>query len=310
MVGALALSGVTTYKIVRDNMMSAIAGTLDAVANGNASAIERWSADKAQAVSATAAVVEKGDPRGLTRLMGQTNDFPITSVGWSDKTFFSTANTPADYDPTSRPWYKSAVESGKLTVTKPYGDSGTGKPYVAFTTPIVREGKTIGALSGAVALDGVKAIIQAIHPTPSSLAFVLGSDGQVISHVDDKFALKPATEVAPELARGAQGPGARRRRAGGDHAGRRREAGQGQAHSRHRLVSGGGAGQGRGHGGTDAGVQRHADRAGGADAGRAGHRQPDHLARLQAPVRRARRDGHDRLGRWRHDAPAGRGGPR
>ena len=197
-VGALALSGVTTYKIVRDNMMSAIAGTLDAVANGNASAIERWSADKAQAVSATAAVVEKGDPRGLTRLMGQTNDFPITSVGWSDKTF-STANTPADYDPTSRPWYKSAVESGKLTVTKPYGDSGTGKPYVAFTTPIVREGKTIGALSGAVALDGVKAIIQAIHPTPSSLAFVLGSDGQVISHVDDKFALKPATEVAPEL---------------------------------------------------------------------------------------------------------------
>ena len=58
-VGALALSGVTTYKIVRDNMMSAIAGTLDAVANGNASAIERWSADKAQAVSATAAVVER-----------------------------------------------------------------------------------------------------------------------------------------------------------------------------------------------------------------------------------------------------------
>ena len=45
-VGALALSGVTTYKIVRDNMMSAIAGTLDAVANGNASAIERWSADR------------------------------------------------------------------------------------------------------------------------------------------------------------------------------------------------------------------------------------------------------------------------
>ena len=94
MVGALALSGVTTYKIVRDNMMSAIAGTLDAVANGNASAIERWSADKAQAVSATAAVVEKGDPRGLTRLMGQTNDFPITSVGWSDKTFFPRPTRP------------------------------------------------------------------------------------------------------------------------------------------------------------------------------------------------------------------------
>ena len=84
--------------------------------------IDRWSADKAQAVVATSPVVEKGDPAGLVKLMGKTNDFPITSDGWSDKTFFSTAPTPADYDPTARPWYKSAVSAGKLTVTKPYGD--------------------------------------------------------------------------------------------------------------------------------------------------------------------------------------------
>ena len=104
-VGALTLSGLITYQIVRDNMMSTIAATLDAVASGNASAIERWSADKAQAVDATAKVVEKGDPRGLTQLMGQTNGFPITTIGWSDKTFFSTTKTAADYDPTARPWY-------------------------------------------------------------------------------------------------------------------------------------------------------------------------------------------------------------
>ncbi|MGC7405354.1 methyl-accepting chemotaxis protein [Pandoraea pneumonica] len=198
-VGALILSGITTYVIVRDSMMSSIAHTLSAVANGNASAIERWSADKATAVNATAQVVEKGDPGGLVKLMGKTNDFPITSVGWSDKTFFSTAPTPPDYDPTARPWYKSAVAAGKLTVTKPYGDSSTGIPYVAFTTPLVRDGQTIGALSGAVALTGVQDIIKAVHPTPASLALVVASDGQVIAHPDNKFSLKPSTEVAATL---------------------------------------------------------------------------------------------------------------
>ncbi|AJC20534.1 methyl-accepting chemotaxis protein [Pandoraea pulmonicola] len=198
-VGALILSGVTTYAIVRDSMMSSIAQTLSAVAKGNASAIERWSADKAQAVNATAQVVEKGDPGGLVKLMGKTNDFPITSVGWSDKTFFSTAPTPPDYDPTARPWYKSAVAAGKLTVTKPYGDSSTGIPYVAFTTPLVRDGQTVGAVSGAVALTGVQDIIKAVHPTPSSLALVVAGDGQVIAHPDNKFSLKPSTDVAATL---------------------------------------------------------------------------------------------------------------
>ena len=198
-VGALTLSGLITYQIVRDNMMSTIAATLDAVASGNASAIERWSADKAQAVDATAKVVEKGDPRGLTQLMGQTNGFPITTIGWSDKTFFSTTKTAADYDPTARPWYKSAVAAGKLTVTKPYGDSTTGVLYVAFTAPMIRNGQTTGVLSGAVPLDGVKDIIKAIHPTPSSSAFVVATDGQVISHLNDKLALKPSTDISPAL---------------------------------------------------------------------------------------------------------------
>ena len=198
-VGALILSGITTYVIVRDSMMSSIADTLSAVADGNAGTIERWSADKAQAVVATSQVVEKGDPAGLVKLMGKTNDFPITSIGWSDKTFFSTAPTPPDYDPTARPWYKSALAAGKLTVTKPYGDSSTGIPYVAFTAPILRDGQTTGVVSGAVALTGVQDIIKAVHPTPSSLALVVASDGQVIAHPDSKFSLKPSTDVAPAL---------------------------------------------------------------------------------------------------------------
>lgn len=182
-VGALILSGITTYLIVRTSMMSTISNTLDAVARGNTLAVERWAAAKGQSVVGTAAAVEKGEQGvALTKLLGATNGFPISSIGWSDKSYFSSGPTPPDYDPTARPWYKGATAAGKLTVVKPYADIASGKLYVSFAAPILRDGQTLGAVSGAVPLDAVQEVVKAVHPTPSSLAFVVSRDGLVIAH--------------------------------------------------------------------------------------------------------------------------------
>ncbi|XHO06510.1 hypothetical protein ACEQUB_03434 [Ralstonia syzygii] len=107
-IGALALSGAATYAIVRASTMESIDQNLTASASGNTLAIDKWVTAQAQAVKATAEVVEHGDPRGLVKHMGDADGFPITTIGWTDKTFFSTsAGTPKDYDPpapgTSRP---------------------------------------------------------------------------------------------------------------------------------------------------------------------------------------------------------------
>ncbi|RKP49056.1 methyl-accepting chemotaxis protein [Trinickia fusca] len=199
-VGALVLSGAATYATVRANTMQAIEESLAAVASANTLAIDKWAAAKAQAVTAAAETVEHGDPQGYVKQLSRADGFPITTVGWTDKTFFSTSGTtPKDYDPTARPWYKTAVAAGKLTVTKPYGDASTGVPYVAFAAPMIRNGETVGAVSGAVPLDGVREVVSAVHPTPSSLAFVVSRDGQVIAHPDAKLILKSATDVSPEL---------------------------------------------------------------------------------------------------------------
>ena len=199
-IGALALSGAATYSIVRSNTMESIDQNLAAIASGNTLAIDKWVAAKAQAVKATAAVIDHGDPQGFGKHMGDANGFPIITVGWTDKSFISTsATTPKDYDPTVRPWYKQAIAAGQLLVTKPYGDVSTGVPYVSFAAPMVKNGETTGALSGAVPLDGVREVVSAVHPTPSSLAFVVAKDGQVIAHPDAKLMLKPATDVAAAL---------------------------------------------------------------------------------------------------------------
>ncbi|MGG2045110.1 methyl-accepting chemotaxis protein [Burkholderia gladioli] len=198
-IGALALSGAAAYFTVRANTMETIAQNLDAIAGANTLAIDKWVEAKAQAVKASAEDVEHGDPQGFVKHMGRASGFPITTVGWSDKSFFSTTSTAPGYDPTARPWYKAALAAGTLVVTKPYGDSSTGAPYVSFSAPMMRNGAADGVVSGAVPLEGVRDVVSTVHPTPASLAFVVTRDGQVIAHPDAKLALKPATDIAEAL---------------------------------------------------------------------------------------------------------------
>ncbi|WP_124094714.1 methyl-accepting chemotaxis protein [Burkholderia gladioli] len=198
-IGALALSGAAAYFTVRANTMETIAQNLDAIAGANTLAIDKWVEAKAQAVKASAEDVEHGDPQGFVKHMGRASGFPITTVGWSDKSFYSTTSTAPGYDPTARPWYKAALAAGTLVVTKPYGDSSTGAPYVSFSAPMMRNGSADGVVSGAVPLEGVREVVSTVHPTPASLAFVVTRDGQVIAHPDAKLALKPSTDIAEAL---------------------------------------------------------------------------------------------------------------
>lgn len=196
---ALWLTGAATYAITRASTFQTIEQDLDAIAAGNAMAIDQWVASKAMAVNAAAAVIEHGDPQGFAAHMGVASGFPVTTVGWEDKSFKTTTQAAAGYDPTARPWYKTAVQAGKLAVTKPYGDSTTGQLFVAFVAPMLRNGTLQGVLNGAVPLEGVRDVVAAIHPTPSSLGFVVSVDGQVLAHADRELILKPVSEISPLL---------------------------------------------------------------------------------------------------------------
>ena len=95
-IGALALSGAATYVTVRANTMETIEQNLTAIAGANTLAIDKWVAAKAQAVKAAAEEVEHGDPQGFVKHLGNADGFPITTVGWTDKSFFSTSpGTPS-----------------------------------------------------------------------------------------------------------------------------------------------------------------------------------------------------------------------
>ena len=200
LVTALVAAGATTYMIVRSSTAFAIEQNLQAIVGGNALAIDMWVAARSRMVIAASDAVAPGDPQGIVRHMNKAGGFPVTSVGWIDKSFISTSGTtPPNYDPTTRPWYKAAMDAGHLVVTKPYGDVATGVPYVAFAAPMMRGGAATGVVSGAVPLDGVREVVRSVHPTPSSLGFVVDREGRIIAHPDPALSLKEAVRIAPAL---------------------------------------------------------------------------------------------------------------
>src|SRR5450830_451780 len=200
-VVALSLTGAITYTLLRASITQTAAQQLSAASEGNGMAIDLWVAAKSTAVQAAANAVQHGDPQGIVLHMNKAGGFPVTTVGWTDKTYVSSSSTtPANYDPTGRPWYKAAAQAGKLVVTPPYADASTGVAFVSFAAPMLRDGTLAGVVSGAVPLDGVRQVVNAVHPTPNSLAFLVTRSGQLLAHADAKLTLKPASELSPALA--------------------------------------------------------------------------------------------------------------
>lgn len=196
---ALALTGGATYYIVRGSSLDAVEQNLAAVANGHALAVDEWVASRSAMVEAAVHALGQGDAGTVVRQLEQSGGFRIVTAGWEDRTAVSSKPTPPGFDPTSRPWYKEAVAAGKLLVTKPYADANTGKAMVSFAAPLLKEGRPAGAVSAAVFLDGVREVVAAVHPTPSSFGFVVDGSGQLLAHPNAELMRKPASTLSDQL---------------------------------------------------------------------------------------------------------------
>jgi len=201
-VAALAVTGIINYLVARSYNQDSINQNLAAISAGHSLAISDWVAEKSAMVASITPPQLDGDATTVVTQLKLSGDFSSAYVGYPDKrATFSVGHPPpkADYDPTARPWYKQAVEVGRLTVTKPYTDYTTHKLVVTFARPITDSGTLKGVVAADIFLDNVSANVNAIHPTPASFAFVVDQNGVIIAHPDAKLSLKPATDLAPAL---------------------------------------------------------------------------------------------------------------
>ena len=201
LVAALAALTAANYASVRSHAYASLAANARALAHSHIETLRDWAKAKASIVEAAGAALDEADqPRPLL-MLAKAGGFVTTYIAHADKrmAFSTPQNLPADYDPTSRPWYRQAAQASAAAITPPYADAGGNGLVVTFTRA-VREGSAIRAvLAGDVSLASVIANVTSIKPTPSSFAFLVDGSGAIIAHPDAKLALKPATEIAPTL---------------------------------------------------------------------------------------------------------------
>lgn len=115
-------------------------------------------------------------------------------IGTYNKKMFVYPSTqlPADYDPTSRPWYQEAVKAGKTIWTEPYIDVGTGKVTITLARPVKSsKGEFTGVVGVDISLDSLSDFISNTKLGTNGY-FVLADDkGIAYAHPDKSQIGKP-----------------------------------------------------------------------------------------------------------------------
>jgi len=199
-VGVAVLTAAN-YFVSRSQAYESLADESQALACSHAAALHDWVQAKAAIVEAATMAVDAPEPVPILARLKSAGNYLTTYFGYADKrtAFSSPQNLPPDYDPTARPWYQQAAGAQSFILTKPYADAG-GQGLVISFARAAKDGATVKAVAaGDVTLKDVLANVASIKPTPSSYAFLVGGDGNIIAHPDLKLALKPASTIAPEL---------------------------------------------------------------------------------------------------------------
>ena len=198
---ALAVTGGVSYWLVSQQQRATNIDMLSAVARGNVDAIADWATSKKRLIEALPPALDNDDFVPALQQTAAAGGFSQVYVGLPDKRLITNDNwqPPEDYDPTQRPWYQSAVETGDTVVSPPYLDMVTDSLVVAFTTPVIEDGETRAVIGADVSLADVTANVTSIHPTPSSFAMLVNHDDNIVAYRDADLMLESASALDETL---------------------------------------------------------------------------------------------------------------
>ena len=197
---ALLLNTVINFQVTRFDNQHAQQDILASTSASHSMAIADWVNSKMTVISSLGSVALSDDPVPVFTLMARAGGFSNVYVGYATRTakFSDPTGVPADYDPTSRPWYQQVLKADAPVVTAPYVDAGTGKLVVTFAVPVKENGTLKAVVAGDVTMDSVVANVRGIHPTPNSSGLLLDSDGTVIAANNPDLTLKPFKEAVTD----------------------------------------------------------------------------------------------------------------
>lgn len=110
-------------------------------------------------------------------------------VGLMDKTFLDGAGwePEADFDCTTRSWFKGAITKNDLCYGNPYFDLTTKTMAVAVSKPIVRDSKVVGVVSLDVDLKVLADTINEASDSNGIYGFALDGQNNIIIHPNKDY---------------------------------------------------------------------------------------------------------------------------
>lgn len=117
---------------------------------------------------------------------GQVNDYYI---GKPDKNMISGCGyqPAADYDCTSRNWYKQAAQSKAMVYTLPYVDTYTGKLVFTMSEPLIKGEQFKGVLAADITMDYLMKLVNQIKVAKHGYAFLIDSRKNILTYPQKSY---------------------------------------------------------------------------------------------------------------------------
>jgi len=112
-------------------------------------------------------------------------DVALIYVGTENKKMYTTPaiELSADFDPTSRPWYKKAVENpDEVVLTDPYVDAATDQHTITLAKAITEGGRVLGVVALDMTFDAVTNIVNNLDVGYKGYPFMFDQNGVAIVH--------------------------------------------------------------------------------------------------------------------------------
>jgi len=178
-------------------------------ADGNSATINEWLVEQGQIVHSmakTLGYVNNKDPEYImnyleTQLPENEDALMYYICFGYDGGVFPADHSKLDLDPTTRGWWKEAMEKQALIYTDPYMDFATGQMIVSVAEPVTIGGEQACMLAD-ITIDKLVTLVKEISMgKDNESSFLLAADGSVVTHENEEFLPKEEgnTNLAQEV---------------------------------------------------------------------------------------------------------------
>lgn len=145
-------------------------------------------------------------------VLGNEKDIMNVYIGTADKQMFLKSQKPEDealpdgYDPTSRPWYKGAIGSGKFSWSEPYNDASTGALIISSSAPVNNSfgsNESVGVVALDISLETLAQKANDIKVGKAGYVSMISPSKSILTHPNSKLVglnlIKDGDDVAADV---------------------------------------------------------------------------------------------------------------